>query len=541
MQNHYDNQWYPSPESLIHTMAEMVDWTDVKYILDPSAGRGDILEAIDKGVERDYGELGNRTYYSSYCSRQAIRHAIEIDPEMRSVLTGKNIQVVDSDFLSDLSTYYQYDLIIANPPFNEGDKHLLKAIDIMYSGQIVFILNAETLKNPYSYTRKLLVDKLEELNATITYKQEVFSNAERKTDVEIAIVYINIKKDIEKDLLSGAEDKVRDFDYSLKDDSEIVTANRIHALIDEYNDILNTGTETILAFYRNYNKIGKWIRIKTGEKEDRYTDISGNKKINTELVSVVNDFRRDVRHYYWSQVLLTKELSAKLTSAKAEELHHQLQKQSDLDFTLSNIKSVIANLIDSHEDTLNKAVVSMFDELTRKHTWHEDAPNKNVHYFNGWKTNKAFHINDKVIIPWGSEANWSSGLKLRYDASNKLNDLDKIMNFFAGYKDYLSISEAVKKAENTLHEMESTFFFIKLHRKGTIHLKFKDKDLLRKFNYVAAKDKNWLPFDYGQKKYKDCNEEEQEVIKSFEGIASYEKNANTHIYMQGKEILQLTD
>ena len=38
-----------------------------------------------------------------------------------------------------------------NPPFSEGDKHLLKAINIMKNGgQIVCILNAETIKNPYS-------------------------------------------------------------------------------------------------------------------------------------------------------------------------------------------------------------------------------------------------------------------------------------------------------------------------------------------------------------------------------------------------------
>lgn len=51
---------------------------------------------------------------------------IEIDPELRNILKGKNHHVVHDDFLT-FHTYKQYDLIVMNPPFSEGDKHLLKS------------------------------------------------------------------------------------------------------------------------------------------------------------------------------------------------------------------------------------------------------------------------------------------------------------------------------------------------------------------------------------------------------------------------------
>ena len=52
-------------------------------------------------------------------------------------------------------TYKHYDLIIMNPPFDNGDKHLLKAIDLQKNGgAIICLLNAETLKNPYSKYKK---------------------------------------------------------------------------------------------------------------------------------------------------------------------------------------------------------------------------------------------------------------------------------------------------------------------------------------------------------------------------------------------------
>ena len=77
-----------------------------------------------------------------------------------------------------MTSYYngleQFDLIIANFPFSDGDKHLHKAIDIMFSGQIVCLINAETIKNPFSNSRKELIQKLKRLNASIEFYRKCF-------------------------------------------------------------------------------------------------------------------------------------------------------------------------------------------------------------------------------------------------------------------------------------------------------------------------------------------------------------------------------
>ncbi len=74
-----------------------------------------------------------------------------------------------------------------NPPFADGAKHVLKAWEILFDGEIVAILNAETLKNPYSKERKLLF-KLIEQYGEVEYLQQIFAgvDAERQTNVEIA-------------------------------------------------------------------------------------------------------------------------------------------------------------------------------------------------------------------------------------------------------------------------------------------------------------------------------------------------------------------
>lgn len=110
-------------------------------------------------------------------------------------LKRKDYYVIYDDFLS-FATYKHYDLIYMNPPFSTGDKHLLRAISLQeqYGGKILCILNAETIRNPYTKIRQTLMDKLNQYDATIKYYMDCFSafDCERKTSVEIAVIAITI-------------------------------------------------------------------------------------------------------------------------------------------------------------------------------------------------------------------------------------------------------------------------------------------------------------------------------------------------------------
>ncbi|MFZ3046531.1 MAG: methyltransferase, partial [Desulfatirhabdiaceae bacterium] len=156
---------WPTPPALARKMLAKIKLEHGLHahhmkVLEPSAGKGDLIEAICKGSEYDRGTFENVS-------------AIEIDPDLRAALIGKGVKVIDTDFLM-FAGPDKFDIIIMNPPFREGDRHLLKAIDIMYSGQIICLLNAETICNPHTNIRKMLVDKLTELGAEIEYLQGEF-------------------------------------------------------------------------------------------------------------------------------------------------------------------------------------------------------------------------------------------------------------------------------------------------------------------------------------------------------------------------------
>jgi 16S rRNA A1518/A1519 N6-dimethyltransferase RsmA/KsgA/DIM1 with predicted DNA glycosylase/AP lyase activity len=178
--------FYPTPTNLIRKMLSHIDFRTIRTVLEPSAGKGDIVEHIEKQFKYTHSYNRNEKKYDI--------DSIELDNNLRHILQGKNYRVVHDDFLN-YNTYKKYDAIVMNPPFSQGDKHLLKAIEMQQQGgKIVCLLNSETIKNPYSNTRKELIQLLEKYNAKVEYIHDAFATAERKTNVETALIYIDIPK-----------------------------------------------------------------------------------------------------------------------------------------------------------------------------------------------------------------------------------------------------------------------------------------------------------------------------------------------------------
>ena len=188
-------QFYPTPELIAEKVWNKIDWQRVKSLLEPSAGKGDLLVGINRSENKEH-ELfsGKKIMIDTVPRKVKFIDCIEIDSNLASILREKGYNVIVGDFLNH-HTYTRYDCILMNPPFKEGDKHLMKALDMCkFGGQVCCILNAETIKNPCSTIRQELVSRLANYNADIEFIEHGFRDSERKTDVEIAIVYVDIPK-----------------------------------------------------------------------------------------------------------------------------------------------------------------------------------------------------------------------------------------------------------------------------------------------------------------------------------------------------------
>lgn len=426
------------------------------------------------------------------------------------------------------------------PPFSEGDKHLLKALKLMENGgQVVCLLNAETLKNPYSNSRKELVQKLMQLDAKIEYMDSAFTAAERTTTVEVALIYVDVPAHEPVSLILDSLEKAPEQGIEeFNNGKEISFYELLKRMVQQFELEAKAGIKLITEYCRL--KPYLMDRLDT-EKEKLYVKpifeirFDGKDYECGRAANMVNAYLKKLRYKYWYALGDNPNFRAQLTSNLAEIYYNKLLELSDYDFNLHNIEQVNKELQSQMTAAVEDTILALFDELSEKYSWYPECQ-KNIHYYNGWRTNIAHMINKKVILPMQTMDSWQNKINItRYEIERKLNDMEKVMDYLndGRVEPYMKIGNVLSNAENNgkTRDIESKYFNLTFYKKGTVHITFKNADLLKKFNIFGSQKKAWLPPCYGKKHYNEMTTEEKQVIEAFEGSAlEYEKTLEEREY-----------
>lgn len=560
--------FYPTPPDVAKDLLEGIDWSRISTVLEPSAGSGNLVYA----TLRDYKE--DLPYYRDGALNI---DCVEQDPHLRSVLkyefggdrmrelrTEKKaledkrtynrergvwnelnpsdkerledvkkeieilscgtVRVVHDDFLS-FDTCKRYHLIVMNPPFSNGDAHLLKALQMQSrsGGEIRCILNAETIRNPFTNRRRLLQSKLLDLNAEVSFRKGAFQNGERPTDVEIAIIRVSIPPAKEESVIFERLKKAAKVDEPQEDVRDMTVADFMEQIVSLYKVECDAGIELI----REYAAMLPYISESFGEKSrfdyPTLTLCVGEPgRLSRGEVPSVNDYLTLVRKKYWKALFNNKAFIGRLTTNLREKYEKEVDRLADYDFSLFNIQRISAEMNAEMGKGIEETIVALFDKLTEQHSWYPEM-SKNVHYYNGWKTNKVHKINSKVIIPiYGVFATyaWSSQTFQVYEAERTISDIEKVFDYLDGDMTApVDLHGVLQQAceEGRTRNIQCKYFDVTLYKKGTMHIRFHSQELVDRFNIYCSRKKNWLPPNYGKAAYSEMSTEEQAVVDGFHG------------------------
>lgn len=512
-----NDNFYPTPSKLAGLMLSGVDFRKVSAILEPSAGKGDLIDC--------FKELRNVRNIDVDC--------IEIDTNLRYILEGKEYRVVFDDFLR-FNSGKRYDLILMNPPFSDGAKHLLKALQLQRNGgQICCLLNAETLRNPCTNERTVLVNLLQKYNARIKYVSNSFKKAERKTDVEVAIVWVDIPVTWGTSNIFEGLQKAHAEDKQEQEVTDIISGDYIQGLIDGYN------TEVALCreFIREYEALQP--RMLRSLNDTDYNRPIIELKIDGHDNSDINVCLKAVRIKYWNCLMTNEELLSKFTDTLRSKYAVIRDEMKDYDFNMFNIQKVLARMRADIVGGLQEEIYKIFDKLSSEHSWYPESK-QNVHYYNGWQTNKAHKVGMKAIIPaYGCFAthSWDStplNVRACYGA---IADIEKVFNYLNGtINDEVNTLTQLDRAASRgiTKNINCKYFTVTFYKKGTVHIKMlpETEPIIDALNIYVCKGKKWLPPHYGKVAYDDMTAEEQAVVDSFQGKDKYEQvMQNPQIYL----------
>lgn len=463
----FNKDFFPTPDDVIEKMLEGIDLNSRMRILEPSAGKGNILDYIKEKFNAKYVYSGS-FFTNMYC--------IEKDRELQQILLGKGYKLIDNDYLKH-KTERKYDLIIMNPPFSEGVKHLYHAMESSPEADIVCLLNKESLVNRYSKEREIVYNQLLGRDAEFIDLGRCFAKSERNTQVEVVMVRIKGQKDKEGYDFSFDFKSTGEKHYSVGDikNNQLETRNVFDSLVGRYNKIKQLGADYIrlqneIAFYAN--------------------GLTANTRFMDDLnKGSYESFVNGLREASWQGVYDETNLANLITQKVRNEIDEAQKNNSVMAFTVENIFSLLSTLTQSLGQIKEKCINEAFDHLTRYYK-------ENRTYIEGWKTNEAWKVNRKCILPW-STLKYSGKRGLSYDRERDFQDIEKALCLISG-AEYDKIKEECLTAVCEQQSLEtgewhgSYFFRFKMYKKGTLHIEFKDETLWKKFNLEACKGKNWI-------------------------------------------------
>ena len=521
--------YYPTLEKFLEEITAGMNWDLVKDMLEPSAGKGNICDYVQKEKVLMLDDDDEYRY-----KPETEIDCIEIEAELRAILKDKGYRVVHDDFLT-LHTYKHYDLIFMNPPFSQGARHLLKAIEVQSQtgGSIICILNAETIRNAYSRERQELLQKLEQYGAEIKYYSGAFSVAENPTDVEVCVVKLTVPEPVRRTTIFETLREKGYEEFERKAAAyELAELDFVKGYVALYNRELEWG----LRLYEEYLEMQSQALDGNG-----LLQVHIGKHFSDHEEFSVNGYVKAIRRKYWGKLLEHPEFTSRLTSNLYNQYMRQLHRFVGYDFSYWNIKTLQQEIALKLVQGVEECILELFEELSAKHSWDTDLPG-NIHYYNGWKTNLSWKINRRVIIPLNAFSE-SGFLSINFfHAEQKLGDIEKVLNYLDSGKtqdkaNQLSLREYFD--EGITRNIPLKYFMVTFYKKGTCHITFTNERLLKKLNIFGSQKKGWLPKGYARRKYEDLDSEERAVIDSFEGQESYDDSVMDSQYylFEGRDAL----
>lgn len=492
-QNIFNRDFYPTPDGVIEQMLKLTDVRG-KIILEPSAGSGNIV---------------------NFCKKRGAREVIacEINDKLRAIVAGK-CRVIASDFLEVTADMVSHvDLIVMNPPFSTEEKHILHAYEIAPEGcEVISLCNNSMLS--YSHTENSRkVNELINLYGSSEYLGNVFTSAERTTDVSVSVLRLYKPKTGEHEF-DDFFDLTDEEETTMNGEGGIVKYNYIQDLVSRYRDALDC-FDNVMTANKQINEICSGLgrqTIKFGAH--RYN--SYNHSLEHTNISR-DEFRKQLQKDAWKGIFEKLDMRKYVTRQVQEDLNRAIEIVENMPFTVRNIYQFIKSIVATHGDRMQRTLVEAFDYICSLSAENSTAGEK-------WKTNSDYMINRRFIIPhivdydsrypsfypfvraslYGSRID--DVIKaLCYITGRDYNDTSSLSSFFydnrVPYGDWREWTYKVYDKENkSIVLREWSLFRVRGYKKGTMHFEFVDEDVWYKFNQAVASVKGWqLPKQHEKK------------------------------------------
>lgn len=461
-QNIFNRDFYPTPVEVIEQMVGMSDVAG-KIILEPSFGSGNIVKYLNENHAKEV--VG-----------------CEINDKLRAAADG--VTVIEKDFFNVTSIHVSHiDMIVMNPPFSNQADHILHAWNIAPAGcEIISLCNASMIGR--SWDRNQKVEQINELIDIYGHSEElgqVFKEAERNTDVDVAVIRIYKPGTGENEFDGYFTDEA---DEPEMQSDGLITYNFVRDCVNRYVAAVSK-VDAVLAAGNEINKLTEafgTFHIQFGAFR---TSGSSSQPVTKE------QFRKALQKRAWNWIFDKFKMNQYVTTGVMEKINRFVERQSTVPFTMKNIYRMVEMIFGTRRQIMQEAILEAFDKICR---YSDD----NVTYVGEkWKTNSAHMINKRFIVPYMCcyDSRWPREyVDISWNGhSRDIEDLVKALDYITGcHSEHYSLDTHMRECSVPWGCWTYwTYFRVKGFKKGTMHFEFQNDDHWAMLNQAVAKVRGW--------------------------------------------------
>lgn len=349
-----DYEWYPTTEEIIQVVAKDMKsrfnrrYDDTpKSMLDIGAGDGRVLLRVEELLRGDEPE---------HCRISIKKYAIEkAYPHLMAM--PKEIVVVGTDFHQQQLVGKRFGTAFCNPPYKEFETWMIRIIRELSCSVIYLVVPKRWRKN------KQIAEAIQFNGAKVKSLGEFdFEDADRKARAVVEVIRFRGGMSATKAFDAAVEEmlpELKTFESRLEKSKEGKTAHcQVTKSDGLIRNLVNAYDKKIDDMYQAYQAIVK-------------TDPYVLSQLGVDKSSIINGIRLksdNLKSEYWKRLFdnLT-EVTKKLATKQRKEFLESLEGRGEgrVDFTESNILSVLIWISKSYKDHVDRQIIDLFKYMSR--------------------------------------------------------------------------------------------------------------------------------------------------------------------------------
>jgi hypothetical protein len=191
------------------------------------------------------------------------------------------------------------------------------------------------------------------------------------------------------------------------------------------------------------------------------------------------DVVKEMERQAWRVLVNALGVKNVMSVAKRKEFDEQIAKGSLPPICEQTVATILLGLAGQAKDFARDAAREVFDMLRPRD-----------HRGGQYATNNPFRVGRRVILTYHVEQNWGgNGYRVEYNHQQEITAIDGIFHLLDG-KGIMKVNKGpLVEAINAVDKAgrgETTYFKFKCFKNRNLHLEFKNLDLVKELNFLAA-------------------------------------------------------